>query len=138
MDRLLAKQQQQRYMAQYDEIEAMFKATEAKESLFLSLGRRLDEALSDPALPRSHRFIYHMMNVWCTPEPLPQIELARETLHNWARDLQTAGDSQEVIDGILEERRGLLAKTIEARRKEREARKKKYAALFYACKLRCR
>jgi hypothetical protein len=137
----LSQEQQQRYKSQYQEIEAMYQATEADATLFPALGLRLDEALSDPACPRGHCFKYHVMNVYCKPDPLPQVEMARKILDEMARALQATGISQEEVDKFFEGRRGTLAAiegSVKEQQKEREARNGKYAALFYAFDLWCR
>jgi hypothetical protein len=129
-----SEEQLQRYDVQRREILAIFSAAEADKTLIPALGLRLNEALSDPALPHDYRFRYRLINVLCTTDS-SQLELAREVLYDFARALQATGMSPEEADKTLEERHGALTGlevALEEQRKEREACNEKYPPRFYA------
>jgi hypothetical protein len=75
-----------------------------------SLASHLDEALSDPALPRYYRASYHIMHVWHTREPALHIRWAREALDDMVQVLQAIGKPQDQLKPLWE----MLAATEEA------------------------
>ena len=86
------------YQAQYDAITVNFQATDGETDWKL-LATPLDEALSDPFLPRYHGVRYHIINAWCAREPQVQLQRARETLDDMVEVLWE--DPPAKIDRIL-------------------------------------
>jgi hypothetical protein len=131
------------YQAQHDTITAEFQATGSNinANSWRLLGTRVKQALSDPGLPPHHRVSYHLIYAWCVPDPLSQIERAREAIHAMARSLQAAGRALWEINVFLAGAWKVLA-VVEGYFKEqieaKEARKKKYVALLRARKPCCR
>jgi hypothetical protein len=62
-----SEEQLQRYDVQRREILAIFSAAEADKTLIPALGLRLNEALSDPALPHDYRFRYRASSTYSVP-----------------------------------------------------------------------
>jgi hypothetical protein len=125
------------YQAQHDTITAEFQATgnDLNANSWRSLGTRLKQALGDPALPPHHHISYHLIYAWCVPDPLSQIERAREAIHAMARALQAAGRALWEINVFLAGAWKVLAVVqgwFKEQIGEKEARKKKYAALLRA------
>ena len=105
------------YQAQYDAITVNFQATDG-ETDWKFLATPLDEALSDPFLPRYHGARYHIINAWCAREPQVQLQRARETLDDMVEVLWE--DPPAKIDRILEPLRNMLAITEDALEKDRK------------------
>jgi hypothetical protein len=55
--------QQQLYQVQYDAISTLFQTANV-DADWQYLGRQVEEALSDPALPRYCRAKFHIINAW--------------------------------------------------------------------------
>ena len=92
-----------------------------------------------PALPGHHRVSYHLISAWCVPDPLLQIERAREAIRDMDRDLRAAGRAEFEVNGFLERAWGVFA-VVEGAFKERIGEKKaceeKYAALFLCAQVK--
>ncbi|CZT16401.1 uncharacterized protein RCC_02244 [Ramularia collo-cygni] len=116
------------YDQQYATISAMVGSEDDEAPDWPALALRLDEALSDPALPRWHRAEYHIIHAWCTQEPELQLERARESIEGMVQVLQAEGLSQEQIDARLEPLTSMMATTqsaLDDKNKEKAAREEK-------------
>ena len=137
----LSENQRQYYQTQHDIVTLGFQATgsDPNTASWRSLGTRLEQALSDPALPGHHRVSYHLISAWCVPDPLLQIERTREAIRDIGRDLRAAGRAEWEVNGFLERAWGVVA-VVEGAFKERIGEKKaceeKYAALFLCAQVK--
>jgi hypothetical protein len=114
------KTQHQFYDAQYEAIGDLVDPGDDKIVDWSSLAAQVEQALSDPALPRYYRAEYHIINAWCS-NPELQIQCARETIDDMVEVLKAEGRSQEEIDARLKTLQGMLEIT-EKRTKEKAER----------------
>jgi hypothetical protein len=133
MDTLQNRHRQ--YDAQYEAIGAMYDPEDGTETDWKSLAPKLEEALSDPALPRYYRAEYHIINAWCSPEPESQLDFARGVLDDMVPVLQADGSSQEQIDArlvALQEMFDFTEGAVKGSREKKAIRnKQKYAIIFH-------
>ena len=95
------EQRHQQYDAQYEAIGAVYDPKDGTETDWKSLALLVEEALSDPALPRLHRVEFHIINAWYSDEPELQLGFAREVMNDMVQVLQADGRSHEEIDARL-------------------------------------
>lgn len=75
---------------------------QAEDADWPAIALQLDEALSDPALPRYYRAMYHILHVWHTREPELHIRWAREALDDMVQVLQAIGKPQDQLKHLWE------------------------------------
>lgn len=124
--------QHQLYDAEYRAISAMLGEEDDAAPDWPALSRRVQAALSDPALPRWYRAEYHIIGAWHNPEPEVQIARAKETLADMVQVLQADGQTAEQIEERLEPLRSMLKSTEGAleEKKAKKAMEQKYAIPF--------
>jgi hypothetical protein len=101
--------QQELYRAQGDAIDALFQTADADaDADWRSLGTQVEEALSDPTLPRYYRASFHIINAWCVggDEAELQLKWARETLDDMIQVLWWS--TQDQIDVLIKPMQEML------------------------------
>jgi len=90
--------------------QAIFDMVQAEDADWPAIALQLDEALSDPALPRYYRAMYHILHVWHTREPELHIRWAREAMDDMVEVLQAIRKPQDQLKYLW----GMLAHSEEA------------------------
>jgi hypothetical protein len=113
------------YDTQYDAIMAMFGDEDDPPPDGPALSRRIEEALSDPFLPRWHRADYHILVALYSRTPEDHVEKARISIEDMTRVLQHEGQSPEQIDARLRTLPGMLDFVVSTLEKEKQKEKEK-------------
>jgi hypothetical protein len=117
---MVDQNQQEFYRTQGGAIDALFQTADA-DADWRSLGTQVEEALSDPALPRYYRANFHIINAWCVDDTEAELQLkwARETLDDMVQVSHSHGSSQDDIDTLLKPMQEMLEITKAALEKDK-------------------